>query len=39
MMWATALCHTKMAGDLAVLRAAVSSTAELVLERSPNETS
>jgi hypothetical protein len=38
-MWAAALCHTKMAGELAALWAVVSSAAELVLGRSPNETS
>jgi hypothetical protein len=38
-MWVAALCHTKMVEELAVLWAAVSSTAELVLGCSPNETS
>jgi hypothetical protein len=38
-MWVTALYHTKMVEELAVLWAAVSSTAELVLRCSPNETS
>jgi hypothetical protein len=33
-----ALHHTKMAGELAVLRAAVSATAESVLGRSPSDT-
>jgi hypothetical protein len=38
-LWAAALRHTKMAGELTALWAVVSSTAELVLGRSPNETS
>jgi hypothetical protein len=38
-MRATALCHTEMAGELTVLWAVVSSTAELVPGRSLNETS
>jgi hypothetical protein len=36
-MWATALRHTKMAGELAALQAVVSSTMELVLGSSRNE--
>jgi hypothetical protein len=38
-MWAAALRHTEMDGELTTLRAAVSSVMELVLERPPNETS
>jgi hypothetical protein len=38
-MQVTALYHTKMVRVLAALWAAVSSTVELVLERSPNVTS
>jgi hypothetical protein len=37
--WAAALHHTKMVVELTALRATVSSTVELVLGRSPNETS
>jgi hypothetical protein len=37
-MWAEALHHTEVAGELAVLWAVVSSTVEFVLGRSPNET-
>jgi hypothetical protein len=37
-MWASALHHTEMAGELAALWAAVSSTMELVVGCSPNET-
>jgi hypothetical protein len=37
-MWATALRNTEMGGDLAVLRAVVSSTVESVLGRSSDET-
>jgi hypothetical protein len=38
-MRAASLHHTKMAGELTALRAAVSSAVELVLGRSPSETS
>jgi hypothetical protein len=38
-MWVVALLHMGMAGELAALQAAVSSTMELVLGRSPDETS
>jgi hypothetical protein len=38
-MWAAALHHTEMAGELTMLRTVVSSAVELVLGRSPNETS
>jgi hypothetical protein len=38
-MRAAALCHAGLVGDVAVLRAAVSSTTELVLGRSHDETS
>jgi hypothetical protein len=38
-MWATTLCHTEIVRELAALWAVVSSTTELVLGRSPNETS
>jgi hypothetical protein len=38
-MRSAALCHTEMVGELTALRAAVSSAVELVLGRSPNETS
>jgi hypothetical protein len=37
-MRAAAIHHIEMAGELATLRAAVTSAAELVLGRSPNET-
>jgi hypothetical protein len=37
--WATALCHTEMARELTALQVVVSSTVELVLGCSPNETS
>jgi hypothetical protein len=37
-MWIAALHHTKMVEELAVLWAAVSSTVELALGRSPVET-
>jgi hypothetical protein len=37
-MRVTAFCHTKMAGELATLQAAVSSAVELVLGHSPDET-
>jgi hypothetical protein len=33
-----ALCHTKMAGELATLRTMVSSAAEFVLRCLPNKT-
>jgi hypothetical protein len=38
-MWAAALHHAGVIEELVVLRAAVSSATELVLGRSPNETS
>jgi hypothetical protein len=38
-MWATTLCHTEIVRELAALWVVVSSTTELVLGRSPNETS
>jgi hypothetical protein len=38
-MQASALHHTGVVGELAVLRVAMSSTVELVLGRSPGETS
>jgi hypothetical protein len=38
-MWAATLCHTEMARELTALWEAVSSAMELVLGRSPNETS
>jgi hypothetical protein len=38
-MWAATLHHAWVVGELTALRAAVSSTAELVLEPSPDETS
>jgi hypothetical protein len=38
-MRVTTLCRTEMAGELTALRAAIYSTAELVLGRSPSETS
>jgi hypothetical protein len=37
-MQITTLCHTEMAGELAALHAAVSSTMEFTLGRSPNGT-
>jgi hypothetical protein len=37
-MQITNLCHTEMAGELAALQAAVSSTTEFKLGRSPNGT-
>jgi hypothetical protein len=37
-MWAAALRHTEVVRELDVLQTAVSSTVELVLGRSPNET-
>jgi hypothetical protein len=37
-MWLAALHHTKMVGELAVFRAAVSSVVESVLGRSPGNT-
>jgi hypothetical protein len=37
-MQAAAIHHIEMARELATLRAAVTSAAELVLGRSPNET-
>jgi hypothetical protein len=37
-MWLAALHHTKMAGELAVLRVAVSSAVELVLGCLPSDT-
>jgi hypothetical protein len=36
-MWLVALDHTKMAGELAVLQAAVSTIVESVLGRSPSD--
>jgi hypothetical protein len=36
-MWLVALCHTKMAGELAALWSVVSSTMESALGLSPNE--
>jgi hypothetical protein len=38
-MRAASLHHTKMVGELTALRVAVSSAVELVLGRSPSETS
>jgi hypothetical protein len=37
-MWLSALCHTEMVGKLITFWAAVSSVAELVVERSPGNT-
>jgi hypothetical protein len=37
-MWVFALRHTEMAGELATLRVAMTSTAEFVLGCSPKDT-
>jgi hypothetical protein len=37
-MWATTMCHTEMAGELATLQVAVTSAVELVLGCLPDET-
>jgi hypothetical protein len=37
-LWLASLHHTKMAGELAMHRVAVSSSPELVLRHSPSDT-